>query len=285
MKAILLNISAFLLLPIMDGIAKHLSTEIHFIQVVWGRYFFMALISFFITCIFFNKNLKWPNNFNIQISRSLFLLISTILFFFAISIISLTEAITLHFVSPIIVTFLSAFLLKEKVGIRRWIAVGLGFLGAVIVIRPGFEEFNIASLAAFGSGISYGFYIIGNRKVSNTDSPSITLIFTGISGAILLSFIVPYYWSWLNINQWYLLILLASVGSFAHLLMIISFKYAEASKLAPFAYFEIITNVMIGYIYFNDFPDKWIWIGLFFIALSGVYISLRENVKKNMIIK
>ena len=77
-----------------------------------------------------------------------------------------------------------------------------------------------------------------------------------------------------------MLISLAAVGSFAHLLMIISFKYAEASKLAPFAYFEIITNVIIGYVYFSDFPDKWIWIGLFFIALSGVYISLRENVKK-----
>ena len=112
MKAILLNISAFLLLPVMDGIAKYLSTEINFIQVVWGRYFFMALISFVVTYIFFNKHLKWPKSFNVQISRSLFLFMSTILFFYAISIISLTEALALHFVSPIIVTFLSVFLLK-----------------------------------------------------------------------------------------------------------------------------------------------------------------------------
>jgi len=281
MKAILLNISAFLLLPFMDGIAKHLSVEIHFIQVVWGRYFFMALISLVITYLFFNNHLNLPKNFKIQISRSLFLFLSTILFFFAISIISLTEAITLHFVSPIIVTFLSVFILKEYVGIRRWVAVALGFIGAVIVIRPGFNEINIATISALGSGVCYAFYIIGNRKVSNIDSPLITLIFTGISGAILISLIVPFYWSWLSFYQWILLISLASVGSFAHLLMIISFKYAEASKLAPFAYFEIVTNVIIGYYFFNDFPNRWVWIGLFFIISSGVYISFRENLKRH----
>lgn len=284
MKAVLLNISAFLLLPVMDGIAKHLSTEIHFIQVVWGRYFFMALISLLLTFFFFNKHLIWPKNIYIQVSRSMFLFLSTVFFFYAISLISLTEAITLHLVSPIVVTLLSGILLKELVGIRRWIAVFIGFIGAVIVIRPGFNELNIATLAALGSGISYGFYIISTRKL-NMDSPLVTLIFTGISGAILISIIVPYYWTLLNINQWLLLVSLAAVGSFAHLLMIISFKYAEASKLAPFGYFEIITNVLIGYIYFNDFPDKWIWIGLFFIVLSGVYIALRENVNKAKLLK
>ena len=281
MKAILLNISAFLILPVMDGIAKHISTEIHFIQVVWGRYFFMALISILVTYFFFNKNLTKPKKFRIQLSRSLFLLAGTILFFYSISIISLTEAITLHFVSPIIVTFLSAFLLKEKVGIRRWLAVGLGFIGALIVIRPGFSEISFATIAAFGSGICYAFYMIGNKKVSNLDNPLLTLIFTGFSGAILISLIVPLYWTWLSTYQWMLLISLAAVGSLAHLLMIISFKYAEASKLAPFAYFEIITNVLISYYFFNNFPDKWIWIGLFFIVSSGSYISFREFLKMN----
>ena len=98
MKAVILNISAWMLLPVMDGIAKHLSTEIHFMQVVWGRYFFMALISLIITYFFFNKHLKWPNNIQIQLIRSLFLFLSTILFFYAISIISLSEALTLAFI-------------------------------------------------------------------------------------------------------------------------------------------------------------------------------------------
>ena len=279
MKAILLNISAFLLLPFMDGIAKHLSTEIHFIQVVWGRYFFMAFISLFVTYFFFNKHLIIPKNLYIQISRSFALFLSTILFFFSISIISLTEALTLHFISPVIVTILSVLILRESVGIRRWIAVFLGFIGALIVIRPGFNEINTATLAAFGSGAAYAFYIISTRRLS-MDSPLLTLVFTGITGALLISLVVPFYWTWLSSGQWFLLISLASIGSFAHLLMIISFRYAEASKLAPFAYFEIITNVLIGFFYFKDFPNKWIWIGLSFIVLSGVYISLRESSRK-----
>ena len=252
MKAIFFNISAFLLLPFMDGIAKHLSTEIHFIQVVWGRYFFMAFISLFVTYFFFNKHLIIPKNLYIQISRSFALFLTTILFFFSISMISLTEALTLHFISPVIVTILSVLILRESVGIRRWIAVFLGFIGALIVIRPGFNEINTATLAAFGSGAAYAFYIISTRRLS-MDSPLLTLVFTGITGALLISLVVPFYWTWLSSGQWFLLISLASIGSFAHLLMIISFRYAEASKLAPFAYFEIITNVLIGFFILKTF--------------------------------
>ena len=148
-------------------------------------------------------------------------------------------------------------------------------------MRPGFNQINIASLAALGTGISYAFYVISTRKLSTLDSPLLTLIFTGLSGAILISFAVPFFWSSLNFFQWFLLISLASVGTLGHFLLILSLRYAEASKLAPFAYFEIVTNIIIGYYFFNDFPNKWIWIGLFFIIFSGIYISLREN-KKNV---
>ena len=280
MKAILLNISAWMLLPFMDGMAKHLSTEIHFIQVVWGRYFFMAILSILVTYFFFNHNLRWPKNLQIQLSRSLFLFLSTVFFFFSISKISLAEALTLAFVSPIIVTILSIFLLNEKVGIRRLIAVLLGFVGALIVIRPGFNEINIATVAALGTGICYAFYIVSTRKLSSTDNPLLTLIFTGLSGAIVISLIVPFFWTWLNYSQWLILISLATIGTVAHFLLILSLNFAEASKLAPLAYFEIVTNVLIGYYFFNDFPNKWIWLGLFLIISSGIYISIRENVNK-----
>lgn len=285
MKAVLLNISAWMLLPIMDGLAKHLSTEIHFIQVVWGRYFFMALISLSITYFFFNKNLKWPNNIKIQLIRSLFLFLSTILFFYAISVISLAEALTLAFVSPMIVTLLSAIILKEQVGIRRWSAVIIGFTGVLCVVRPGFNEINLATITALGCGICYAFYIISTRKLSNQDNPLLTLIFTGLSGSIVISLIVPFYWSSLTITQLILLISLALIGTLAHFLLILSLNYAEASKLAPLTYSEIVMNVIIGYYFFGDFPDQWIWLGLIIIVSSGVYISLRENVIKKKVIK
>jgi drug/metabolite transporter (DMT)-like permease len=283
MKAVALNISAWMLLPVMDGIAKHLSSEIHFLQVVWGRYFFMVIISLPFTYFFFNTHLRWPRNFYIQFARSIFLFLSTILFFYAISVISLAESLTLAFVSPIIVTLLSSVILKEKVGIRRWSAVVFGFIGAMIVVRPGFNEINMATIAGLGTGISYAFYIISTRKLSSLDSPLLTLIFTGLSGAIFVSCIIPIFWTSLNPIQWILLIALAGVGTLGHLLLILSLNFAEASKLAPLAYFEIVTNIIIGYIFFNDFPNKWIWLGLLFIISSGIYISIRENIKKQKI--
>ena len=285
MKAVILNISAWMLLPFMDGIAKHLSTEIHFMQVVWGRYFFMALISLIITYFFFNRHLKWPNNIQIQLVRSLFLFLSTILFFYAISIISLPEALTLAFVFPMIVTLLSGIILKEKVGIRRWSAVIVGFIGVLFVIRPGFNEINLATITALGCGVCYAFYIISTRKLSNQDNPFLTLIFTGISGSIIISLLVPFYWSWLTITQLLLLISLAAIGTLAHLLLIFSLNFAEASKLAPLSYSEIIMNVIIGYYFFGDFPNKWVWFGLLIIISSGIYISIRENIKQKKTIK
>jgi drug/metabolite transporter (DMT)-like permease len=279
MKAVILNISAWMLLPLMDGIAKFLSQEIHFLQVVWGRYFFMAVFSILITSLFFKKHLIFPKLIQIQILRSSFLFLSTIFFFYAISIISMAEAITLSFISPIIATILSFVILKEKVGPRRWIAVFTGFVGVLFVIRPGFNEINLASLAAVGAGICYAFYLISTRKLSATDNPLMTLIFTGFTGCIVISLIVPFFWTSLSLSQWVLLISLAAIGTMAHFLIILSLRYAEASKLAPLGYSEIIMNVIIGYYFFGDFPDQWIWLGLIIIVASGIYISLRETKK------
>ena len=280
MKAIILNLLAWSVLPIMDGLAKHLSTEMHFLEVVWGRYVFMLLLSFPFTFLFFRKYLTWPKNVSLQIIRGVFLFLSTLLFFYAISVISMAEALALAFVAPIIVTILSAIILKEKVGAHRWGAVIVGFCGALIIIQPGIIKINLASLAGLGTGVAYAFYIISTRRLTSFDNPFLTLIFTAFFGAIIISLIVPFYWTMPSFNQFLLMIILAGVGTFGHFCLILSLNYAEASKLAPLAYFEIVSNILIGYYFFGDFPNKWLWLGLFFIISSGIYISIRESRKK-----
>ena len=277
MLAYILNLSGWLLLPFMDGIAKYLSTEIHFVQVVWGRYFFMLLVSFPLALIFFRKEIKFPQSISVQLFRSFFLFLSTVFFFYAISIISLAEALTLAFISPIIVTILSIFFLNEKVEIQRWTAVVIGFLGVLLIIRPGFLEINFASLSALAAGITYAFYIIYTRKLSFTDSAIVTLLFTGVVGCIFISIIVPFYWTNLDTRQLLLLISLASIGMLGHFLIILSLRLGEASKLAPLGYFEISTNILVGYAFFGDLPDFWIYLGLSLIVFSGIYIFIREN--------
>ena len=277
MKAIFYNLLAWVILPVMDGLAKYLSVNLPVLQIVWARYFFTVVITLSFIIIFFRKQLVWTSKPKLQLFRGLILLCANMLFFYAISIISLTKALTLAFVAPLIVTALSPFILGEIVGYRRWLAVIIGFIGSLIVIRPGLIEFNLATLAALGTGFFYGIYFIITRKLHTADSPLLTLLITGVVGAIILSAYMPFSWIEPNPNQWLFMFCIGLCASVGHFFLILSLKYADASKLAPFSYFEIVTNVIIGYYFFSDFPDIWTWVGLLIIIYSGIYISIRER--------
>ena len=277
MKAIILNLSAWVMLPIMDGFAKYLSSTLPVLQITWSRYFFTILITLPVMLIFFRKNLTWTEQPKLQLIRGLILFCANILFFYSISIISLAKALTLAFIAPLIVTALSPFLLGEKVGYKRWAAVITGFIGSLIVIRPGFVELNLASIAALGTGVLYGFYLIITRKLHDSDNPLLTLLLTGIVGAVLGSLIMPTVWVSPTITEWYMMFAIGFFASLGHLFIILSLRYADASKLAPFGYFEIVTSIIIGYYFFNHFPDSWTFLGLFIIISSGIYIFRREH--------
>ena len=276
MKAIILNASAWMIDPVMDAYAKFLSSSMDVLQITWARYFFTVVFTLSLMLIFYRQSLVWSKKPLLQLIRGLILVFSTYLFFYSISFISLPKALTLAFVAPLIVTTLSPFFLKEKVGIRRWTAVSIGFIGTLIVIRPGFIEFNLATFAALGNGICYGFYLILTRKLSTSDNPLLTLLFTGTVGAIILSLFMPSVWINPTPNQWYIMAIIGLIASVAHLFLILSLKYADASKLAPLGYTEIITNILISYYFFHELPDNWTYLGLFIIVLSGLYISRRE---------
>ena len=281
MKAIIFNLLAWVMLPVMDGFAKYLSSDMPVLQITWARYFFTVVFTLPVMMLFFRNKLVWTDKPKLQIIRGLVLLAANICFFYAISVISLAKALTLAFVAPLIVTAFSPIFLGERVGVRRWTAVIVGFIGSLVVIRPGFVEINLASLSALCTGIMYGFYLIITRKLSTSDNSLLTLLLTGIVGLVVISLTMPFIWINPSPLQWSLM---AGIGLFAcigHLFLILSLKYADASKLAPFSYFEIITNIIIGYYFFNDFPDNWTFLGLFIIILSGIYISRREIITKN----
>ena len=277
MKAIFYNLLAWAILPFMDTIAKYLSSDLSFFQITWTRYFFTVFFTLPFMFFFFKKNLTWTTQPKLQIFRGLTLFFANVLFFYSISVISMAKALTLAFVAPLITTALSPIFLGEKVGFRRWSAVIVGFIGSLIVIRPGFIDFNLATIAALGTGFFYGVYLIITRKLHSSDNPLLTLLLTGVVGAVVGSFLVPVVWINPTFNQWSLLALMGCFACLGHFFLILSLKYAEASKLASFGYFEIVTNVFLGYYFFTDFPDQWTWLGLVIIVFSGIYISIREQ--------
>ena len=276
MKAIILNLSAWIVLPFMDTIAKYLSSEISFFQITWARYFFTVFWTLPLMFFFFRKNLKWSENPKLQILRGITLLSANICFFYSISIISMAKALTLAFIAPLVTTALSTIILGENVGIKRWSAVIIGFIGTLVVIRPGLIEFNLATVAALGTGFFYGVYLIITRKLHTVDNPLLTLLITGVVGAIISSLFVPLIWVNLSQSQWLWLAIMGIFACLGHLLLIYSLRYADASKLAPFGYFEIVTTIILGYYFFQDFPDIWTFTGLFIIISSGIYVFRRE---------
>jgi len=281
MRGPILNLSAWLILPIMDAIAKYLSYSLPILQITWFRFFFSAVITGIFIYLFSRKSFVRSKNIKSQVLRGILLLTSSLLFFYAISVISLAKALTLAFICPLIVTALSPYFLKERVGRRRWTAVIVGFIGVLLVIRPGIVEFNWASLASLGTGLCYAIYLIVTRSLKDTDNGLLTLLLTSIIGTVVLSIYLPFVWVNPSLNQLLLAVNMGFIAALAHGLIIISYNYSDASKLAPLGYFEIIPNIIIGYIWFSDFPDKYTILGLLVIILSGIYVFRRERIIKS----
>ena len=219
MRGPILNLSAWLILPIMDAIAKYLSYSLPILQITWFRFFFSAVITGIFIYLFSRKSFVRSKNIKSQVLRGILLLTSSLLFFYAISVISLAKALTLAFICPLIVTALSPYFLKERVGRRRWTAVIVGFIGVLLVIRPGIVEFNWASLASLGTGLCYAIYLIVTRSLKDTDNGLLTLFFTSIVGTVVLSIYLPFVWVNPSLNQLLLAAYMGFIAALAHVLM------------------------------------------------------------------
>ena len=277
MRAIIFNLMAHTVLPLNYAVAKYLSAEIPIFQIIWARHCFTIILVLPILVFFFKKNFVWSEKPILQILRGLLLIAVNISFYYAVSKIPLAKALTLTFISPLVVTIFSSILLLEKVGIKRWSAVVVGFIGALIVIRPGYIPLDIGSLSALCAGIMYAFYLIVTRKLSVSDNSLLTLLITGIIGTLAMSLTIPFVWVTPTLDQWYLLSLIGIITVLGHFLIILSFKSAEASKLAPISYFEVVTNTIFGYFLFNHFPDNWTLVGLAVIISIGLFVFYRER--------
>jgi len=180
-------------------------------------------------------------------------------------------------VQPLVVTLLAPLALGERVGIRRWSAVAIGFVGTLIIIRPGFQELNPGVVLALAAGASLAIYMLMTRRVSGSAPAMVTTFHTNLMGTMLTTVAAIFIWKQPTPDQWLLFVLLAFIAAFGHYLIVRAYDYCEASLLAPLAYTEMITAVAAGWWFFGDFPDGWTFLGVGILIACAIYISVRER--------
>lgn len=276
-SAMLLMACASSLFPVSDVIAKYLVRDYHALQVTWARYFFQFIILAItlggprIFQRFATRRLK------LQLLRGVLTVMATVLFISALKTTPVVDGITLLFTSPLFVVALSVPFLGERVGFHRWAAVLVGFMGVVLVLRPGEGIIQWGALLALGSAACVGVFHIVTRILSRTDHPITTLLYMALTGFLILSAAVPFFWTEPTLEAWLLFALAGLISGFAHYGVITAIRWAPLSAVAPFTYAQIMSATMMGYLVFGDIPGEWTVAGLAIIISSGLYVLHRER--------
>jgi len=267
------------LLTAMDTVAKYLTQDYAIPQVVWARFVFHLLALTLLLKGRVVARLR-SNNLPLQFLRSVFLLMTTLMFFTGLRTVSMATTTAIMFLSPLFVTMLAIVLLKEPVGVRRWLGIITGFIGAIIIIRPdvsGETLLAVGQLAIVGAAMSNAFYQILTRKIRLFDDPMTSLLYSGLIGAILCSIVVPAYWTPPDARAWLLFMLMGFLGCISHFCLIRSFRCAPATVVTPFGYSALLWSALFGYLIFDTLPDAWTLLGAAIIIASGLYIYHREK--------
>jgi drug/metabolite transporter (DMT)-like permease len=277
-KGIALVCLAVAMFACMDAIAKYLTATLPVLEVVWARYMSNLVLILIVFGPTMGRRLARTRRPIIQLGRGLLLPVATLSFIAALKFMPLAEASALGYVAPLFVTLLSVPILKERVGPRRWAAVVVGFIGVLVIVRPG-GTMQWATLLPLVTAAAYSIYQILTRLVSRDEHPVTSLFHAIALGAVVTTAALP--WVWQTPPTVFAAILLGLTGLFGgigHLALIKAFEMAPASILAPLGYTQIIWTMVLGYVVFGDFPDATSLLGIAIIVGSGIYILWREKV-------
>lgn len=265
-----LVIAGGVLFVIMNTLVKFLTTEFNPVMLTWARYFFH--VGFVV--VVFPKSLLGvlrTEQIPFQIGRSVLLLMATIANFIALALLPLAEVASIIFLAPIFVAGLAVLVLRERVVAWRWLLIGLGFSGAMIIVQPQGGTFGIGAAAALACALFYALYQITTRIVREAQ-PIVSLLYGGLVGIVVLSLVVPFYWQAPTALQWLQFIAIGSLGAAGHLLVIMALQRAEASKMAPFTYVQLLWAMIASWLVFADLPSATTVIGAAVIVTSGLLL-------------
>lgn len=273
-----LMLAAMAILPVIDVIAKKLGQAgLPILVVVWARALFGGLMTLPFATRSAGARAFWPARPLAQLARAGLLFGATFLFFQSLKHLPIADALAIFFVNPLVIVILSALVLREKVGPRRWAAVAVGFVGTLIIIRPGMTEVNPGTFLALGSGIALGSYLVLTRAMARGSDAMVLTFQTSAIGAALMTVALPFVWMPPSPVQWAMLASLGVVATLGHVLITKAYEHGEASLLAPLAFTEIVTATLLGWWFFGDLPDRWTVTGVAILIGSAIYISVRER--------
>ncbi|NDR56904.1 DMT family transporter [Pseudoruegeria sp. M32A2M] len=274
---LLLLAFGFALMATVDMIAKYLSQTVHPFQIVWFRQIGLLVVA--VTFL----ALKGPGLLRttrpvLQVVRGSTAVFSALCFITAISFVPIADATAVTFVAPLMATAMGALFLREPVGRRRWTAVFLGFVGALIVIRPGFGVFHPAIGLVAVAAAFFAIRQILSRVIAATDRTSTTIVYTGLTSFVLLSMLQPFVWQWPQDGRMILLLVVMAVcAAVSEILVIRAFEVAQVAVVAPMHYSIMIWATLYGWLIFGQLPDGWTWAGTALIFATGIFLIYRER--------
>jgi drug/metabolite transporter (DMT)-like permease len=283
-KGIALILASTVFLGTSDVTAKYLSAILPSIEITWIRFLVFAMImspAMLPGSPLFALPASRPG---LQLLRGATLLGSSLFFISGLRFLPIAEASATGFVSPLFVTALSIIFLGEKVGMRRWIATAVGLVGVIIILRPGTGAFHSAAFFPLVSALAWACTLIMTRMMSGSERAVTTMTYSSITGLCILSALVPFVWvapTWHDILFGILIGVASTAGQW---IVVLAFRYADASVLAPFSYTQLLWVSILGFLIFGEVPDVWTITGAAFIVASGLYTAHRERVRRSQLL-
>ena len=275
LRAIVLAVGSTVLFGSSDTISKYLSTSLPIIEFIWIRYVLFLIMAVWLV----RRRSVIPRNPGMQLTRGLCVIGSSVLFVYSVRQMTMAQATTISFLSPPLITILSIPLLGEVVGPRRWAAVGAGMLGMLVVVRPGMGGFQLAALFGVASSFCWALALIITRKISGSDTPQTTVLWSAAIGTAVLTLMLPFVAVWPTLEQLGWSLILGVFASGGQWLVILAHRIAPASLLAPFFYSQLLWATGLGFLAFGNLPDGWTITGAAIIIASGLYTAHRENAR------
>ncbi|MEO8669097.1 MAG: DMT family transporter [Bauldia sp.] len=271
-RAILLVVVAVTLFGVMDGLGRFLSPEFSVLQLLWARFAFAIPVVLATTTPAAWLSLLRSERPALQAARSLLPLIASCTVLIGLTLMPLADITAITFAAPLFVVALSWPILGERVRLAVWVSVGLGFVGVLVVARPGLGTFTWAALFPLASALLFGLYQVLTRLVSRGDPPATTLAWTIVVGFVLTTPLLPLDWQAGSLGGWLLVVLTGLLFGVAHFLLIRAFATAPAAILTPFTYSQMVAAVLFGMLVLSEVPDPWTLAGTALIVLAGLYV-------------